>query len=340
MQDHIGIPACFSSGEKLSDDASAVARSGHSVYMSVYRAKIADQSRLITITWCKNLLLHGLSVTMEGQDGDQTQQHTQHSFKVELKPWYFWRKQGSKRFVVDGKAVEIFWDLKAAKFNGGTEPKSEYYVAVLCEKEVVLLLGDLKKDAYRKTGFRPALTDPTLVSKKEHIFGKKKFSTKAKFYEKGRLHEIAIECKHRGGGGGGGGGGSIGSGSTLNGVEPELEIRVDGHLVVHVKHLQWKFRGNESIRINKLRIEVYWDVHDWLFSPGLRHALFIFKPSLPASSTSLPPLSRTSSSSLPFSSSASTPLSSQTSSASVEGINASSACSSEFCLFLYAWKVE
>lgn len=329
MQDHIGIPACFSSAEKLSDDASAVTRSGHSVYM--YRAKLGGQSRLITITWCKNLLLHGLSVSVEGPDGEN-----HHSCKVELKPWYFWRKQGSKRFAVNGKQVDIFWDLKAAKFNGGTEPKSEYYVAVVCEEEVVLLLGDLKKDAYKKTGFRPALIDPILVSKKEHIFGKKKFTTKAKFYEKGRLHEISIECKNRAA--------NLGNaGSSANGVEPELEIRVDGHLVVHVKHLQWKFRGNESIHINKLRIEVYWDVHDWLFSPGLRHALFIFKPILP--STSLSPLSRSSSSSPPSSSLSSTlsshmssTLSSQTSCGSLEALSASG--SSEFCLFLYAWKVE
>ncbi|XP_050378175.1 uncharacterized protein LOC126795370 [Argentina anserina] len=324
MQDHISIPACFSSAEKLSDDASAVTRSGHSVYMSVYRAKLAGQSRLITITWCKNLMLHGLSVSVEGPDGEN-----HHSCKVELKPWYFWRKQGSKRFQVNGKTVDIFWDLKAAKFNGGTEPKSEYYVAVVCEEEVVLLLGDLKKDAYKKTGFRPALIDPILVSKKEHIFGKKKFTTKAKFYEKGRLHEISIECKNRAA--------NLGNaGNSANGVEPELEIRVDGHLVVHVKHLQWKFRGNESIHINKLRIEVYWDVHDWLFSPGLRHALFIFKPILP--STSVSPLSRSSSSSPPSSSLSST-LSSQTSCGSLEGLNASTG-SSEFCLFLYAWKVE
>ncbi|KAK9926792.1 hypothetical protein M0R45_024003 [Rubus argutus] len=125
-------------------------------------------------------------------------------------------------------------------------------------------------------------------------------------------------------------------GNSVNAVEPELEIRVDGHLVVHVKHLQWKFRGNESIHINKLRIEVYWDVHDWLFSPGLRHALFIFKPVLP--STSLSPLSRSSSTSSPPSSSLSSTLSSQTSCGSLEGLNASG--SSEFCLLLYAWKVE
>ena len=108
---------------------------------------------------------------------------------MELKPWYFWRKQGSKSFIVDGKAVVIFWDLKAVKFNSETEPISEYYVAVVCNNEVILLLGDLKKDAYRKTRCRPALIDPILVSRKEHIFGKEKFCTRIKFHDKGRLHE-------------------------------------------------------------------------------------------------------------------------------------------------------
>lgn len=324
MQDQIGIPACFSSSEKLSDDPAAVTRSGQSVFMSVYRTKIADQCRLITITWCKNLLLHGLSVSVEGEDGDN-----QYTCKVELKPWYFWRKQGSKRFLVDGKAVDVYWDLKAAKFNGETEPNSDYYVAVVCDEEVALLLGDLKKEAYRKTGCRPALIDPVLVSRKEHIFGKKKFSTRVKFHEKGRLHEISIECKNRSG--------NTANGNSSSGVEPEMEIRIDGHLVIHVKHLQWKFRGNESIHVNKARVEVYWDVHDWLFSPGLRHALFIFKPII-SSTTSLSSLSTTSSSP-PLSSLTSTPLSSQTgNSGSIGLLNAG--MSSEFCLFLYAWKVE
>lgn len=322
MQDHpIGIPACFTSSDKQTDDPATVTRSGQSVFMSVYRTKIADQCRLITVTWCKNLLLHGLSVSVEGPEGE-----SQYTCKVELKPWYFWRKQGSKRFIVDGKAVDILWDLKAAKFNGETEPNSEYYVAVVCDEEVVLLLGDLRKDAYRKTGCRPALIDPILVSRKEHIFGKKKFSTRVKFHEKGRFHEISIECKNRNTSW------NVSNGSSIDRVEPEMEIRVDGHLVIYVKHLQWKFRGNESIQFNKLRVEVYWDVHDWLFSPGLRHALFIFKPII-MSSTSL------SSSPPTLSSLTSTPMSSQTGgSGSLEGVNAGG--SSDFCLFVYAWKVE
>lgn len=313
MQDTIGIPACFSSGEKPADDPTAVTRSGQSVFMSVFRTKIADQCRLVTITWYKNLLLHGLSVSVEGPRGE-----SQYGCKVELKPWCFWRKQGSKRFVIDGKPVDVFWDLKAAKFNGETDPISEYYVAVVCDKEVVLLVGDLKKEAYRKTGCRPALIDPILVSRKEHIFGKKRFSTRVKFHEKGGFHEVSIECNNK----------NVDSLGGVVGVEPEMEIRIDGNLALHVKHLQWKFRGNESINVNKRRLQVYWDVHDWLFSPGLRYALFIFKPVSSSTSSSSTPLSSSSSS-----------LSSQTgSSGSLEGLNHGG--SSEFCLFLYAWKIE
>ncbi|MED6193687.1 hypothetical protein PIB30_021827 [Stylosanthes scabra] len=325
MQDSIAIPACFSSSPSKGGDeggggggGSAVTRSGKSVYMSVYRTKIADNCRKITITWCKNLLLHGLSVSVEGPQGEN-----QYTCKVELKPWYFWRKQGSKRFLVDDadKPLHVFWDLKAAKFNGETEPSSEYYVAVVCDDEVILLLGDLKKEAYRRTGCRPSLIDPILVAKKEHVFGKKKFSTKAKFHEKGRWHEISIECRGKSNSNNGGGD------SVHHHHQPEMEIRIDGHLVIHVKQLQWKFRGNESIHLSKMRVEVYWDVHDWLFSPGLKHALFIFKPVFSSFSSFVSTSSSSSSSSSP-------PL---TRTSEVEGFSVGG--SSEFCLFLYAWKV-
>ncbi|KAF6137169.1 hypothetical protein GIB67_030933 [Kingdonia uniflora] len=266
--------------------------------MSVYRTKVANQCRLITVTWCKNLLLHGLSVSVE-----EPEAITHYSCKIELKPWYFWRKQGCKQFQLDDKTIiDIFWDLKCAKFNGETEPQSDYYVAVVCEEEVILLLGDLKKDAYKKTKSRPSLINPILVSRKEHIFGKRKFSTRAKFHEKGGFHEISIEYKK-----------SIISNDSLNGYDPEMEIRIDGDLVVHVKHLQWKFRGNESIFVNKVRVEVYWDVHDWLFSPGLRHALFIFRPTSSSGKVTK-------------------------SSVLLEGYD--DGVSSGHCLFLYGWKVE
>jgi hypothetical protein len=317
MHDSIGIPACFSSGERPADDPATVIRSGQSVSMSVYRTKIAGQCRLITITWCKDMLQHGLSVSVREVDGDE-----HHRCKVELKPWCFWRKQGSKHFMVDGKTVYVVWDLKAAKFNGETEPQTDYYVAIVCEEEVVLAVGDLKKDAFRKTGCRPALIEPTLVSRKEHLFGKKKFSTRAKFEEKGNIHELSIECKNAA---------AINSdNSSLGGFDPQMEIRIDGNLVIHIKHLQWKFRGNESISVSKIKVEVYWDVHDWLFSSGTRHGLFIFRPI----SSSVSP------SSTPSSSLTSIHLSTQEANSATRDQEDKACGSSRFSLFFYAWRVE
>ncbi|XP_071733353.1 uncharacterized protein [Rutidosis leptorrhynchoides] len=306
LQDQIGIPACFSAED------SSVTKSSQSVFMSVYMTKIGDQCSLITVTWCKNLMLHGLSVSIDGQETEDASRSESsypplNTCKVELKPWNFWRKQGSKSFLVDGKSLGLFWDLKNAKFHGETEPISEYYVAVVFGDEVVLVLGDMKKNAYRKTGCRPSLIDPILISRKEHVFGKKKFQTRVKFNEKGKFHDICIECKNRN------------IGNTVD--DQEMEIRIDGDLMIHVKHLQWKFRGNELIHLNKIKIEVYWDVHDWLFSPGLRNALFVIKPT--SSLATFP-----------------SPLSQSPAAVcgSVEGLYPGLSCM--FCLFLYAWKIE
>ncbi|KAF2289256.1 hypothetical protein GH714_032470 [Hevea brasiliensis] len=242
MHDSLGIPACFSSSEKQTNEpAATLTRPGQSVSMSVYRTKLGGHCRLITITWCKNLLLHGLSLSVQSTNGNNEHYY---QCKIELKPWYFWRKQGSKQFVVEGKTtVDVVWDLKAAKFNGETEPQSGYYVAIVFEGQVVLLVGDLRKDAYQKTRCRPALIEPILVSRKEHVFGKKKFTTRIKFHEKDlKFHEISVESNNNS---------SSSNDSSICGFDLELEIKIDGQLAIQVKHLQWKFRGNESIQVSK-----------------------------------------------------------------------------------------
>ncbi|KAF5726716.1 hypothetical protein HS088_TW22G00398 [Tripterygium wilfordii] len=312
MHESIGIPACFTSGEKQTDDPVGMTRSGQSMYISVYQTKIAGECRLITITWCKNLLLHGLYVSVQGPGGNEHYQ-----CKVELKPWNFWRKQGSSQFIVDGRRVEVVWDFRAAKFKGETEPRSGYYVAIVSEEEVVLLLGDMKKDAYRKTGCRPSLIEPILVSRREHVFGKKKFITRVKLNEKGKSQEISIECNS-------GICSNSNNNSSVDGFDPEMEIRLDGKLAIHVKHLHWKFRGKESIHESKTKVEVYWDVHDWLFGSGARHGLFIFRPITSSSSASPPSSESTEPSVHP----------------AEEEISEISNGSSGFCLFLYAWKLE
>ncbi|KAK1318676.1 hypothetical protein QJS10_CPB04g01536 [Acorus calamus] len=310
---------CFSGGtssEDLTDPSTpAATQSGQSIAVSVYRTKMSGRSRLITVTWCKDLLIHGLTVSVDdscfssSSSSVSPNNNNNNQCKVELRPWYFWRRQGSKRLddIGSSSPIDVFWDLRTAKFSAGEpEPRSGYYVAVVSGDEVVLLLGDQKKEAYRKTGARPSLDSARAVSRKEHVFGKRRFATRASFFGERRAHEISIECEQAREGGTGGGG------------DPEMVVRVDGAVSVRVKHLQWKFRGNECISVNKARVEVYWDVHDWLFCPGLRHALFIFKPA----------------------------VSSAVVAAAAAADTMSSDCSmvaagvSEFCLFLYAWRLD
>ncbi|KAL5222745.1 hypothetical protein ABZP36_027458 [Zizania latifolia] len=312
MQDLFSVPSCFSSGEKLPDiptSAAAATRSGQSAVTLVYRAEISGHSRLVTVTWCRNLLTHGLSVSIEGSAGngkdkigreygeasasaDRAGDKSCSACKVEMQPWHFWRKYGAKQFQVDGNAIDVVWDLRSARFSDEPEPLCDYYVAVVSDEEVVLLLGNLKKEAFRRTGSRPSLQDAVLVCKKEHVFSKKRFLTKARFHDKGRLHDISIECS---------------TSNLTGGMDVDMVIKIDGCVNVLVRHLQWKFRGNECISINKLKVQVYWDAHDWLFGTGMRHALFIFKPEPPS-----------------------------------PGSNSdfNTDVYSDFCLFLYAWKIE
>ncbi|OMO75583.1 hypothetical protein CCACVL1_16126 [Corchorus capsularis] len=222
----------------------------------VYQTNIIGYWRTVTILWCKNLMNYSLSVIINSMEGD-----SQYSCKIDLKPWHFWSKKGYKSFDVDGNPVDVYWDLRSAKFTTGPQPGSDYYVALVADEEVVLLLGDYKKKAYKRTKSRPALVEPLLFYKKENVFAKKSFATRAKFDERRKEHEIVVE-------------------SSTNGLkDPEMWISMDGLVLVHIKNLQWKFRGNQTVVVDKQPVQVLWDVHDWLFaSPGTGHGLFIFKP--------------------------------------------------------------
>lgn len=219
-----------------------------------YQAKLAGLCRHVTVTWVKNVMGLGLCVTVD----DPSHQYT---CKVQMKPWYFWRKQGSKSFEVCGSKVEVFWDLSSAKYVCGPEPQEGFYVAVVSNDEVVLLLGDKCREAYKKSKARKSIIDASLLSRREHVFGKKYFCTKAQFDESGIAHDIVIECQ-----------------TNAPNKEPYLAIRIDRQVAVQVKRLAWKFRGNQTVFVDGVPLEVFWDVHNWLFNPsGAGNAVFIFQ---------------------------------------------------------------
>ncbi|XAR68235.1 hypothetical protein NMG60_11003299 [Bertholletia excelsa] len=243
---------------KLADDHPLTSKTAQSTVTAVYLTHIGGHSRNVTVLWSRNLMNHSLTIYIDSEEHN----NSYCSCKIDLKPWYFWSKKGYKTTEIDGVQVEIYWDLRSAKFTGGPEPCSDFYVAVVSDEEVALLLGDYGKKAYKRTKSRPALVEPLLFYKKENVFSKKIFSTRARF-EQGstKEHEIVVEIL------------------TSGPQDPEMRITVDGFVVIHVRNLPWKFRGNETVQVNEKPVHVFWDVHAWLFSaPGSGHATFIFKP--------------------------------------------------------------
>ncbi|KAA8527201.1 hypothetical protein F0562_008570 [Nyssa sinensis] len=301
--------------QKITDDP-VTPKTAQSTVTCMYQTHIAGFWRNVTVLWCKKLMNHYLNISVDSLETDHHHHH-QYSCKIDLKPWYFWSKKGYKTFEVDGNLVEVYWDLRTAKFSGGPEPCADFYVALVSDEEVVLLLGDYKKKAYKRTKSRPALVEAVMFYKKEHVFGKKSFSTRATFDQGRKEHDIVVES------------------STSGPRDPEMWISIDGIVVIHIRNLQWKFRGNQTVLVDKLPVQVFWDVHAWLFcTPGTGHSLFIFKPGKGAPETDSDRDESSCGGERKCSSSNSHYFSTQSHS------HSHSEASSDFCLFLYAWKLE
>lgn len=240
----------------------AVLGGGRGAVLHCFRVPRQDQQRLVTATWSRSLINQSFTISI---DGDVPVTH-----KVELKPWPFWSKKGGKALDVGGgDHVDMFWDLRSAKFaaGSGAEPAGGYYIALVSNDEVVLLLGDGMKDACKRTKSRASLEDAVLVCRRESVFGGRSFAARARLVAKrSKEHEIVIDCT------------LAAAGSSRY---PEMWITVDGFVLLHVKSLQWKFRGNETLLVDQAPVQVIWDVHDWLFAGPGAQAVFVFKPGAP-----------------------------------------------------------
>jgi len=124
------------------------------------------------------------------------------------------------------------------------------------------LLGDLEKDAFERTKSKPSLDEATLLCKRDNVYGKKMFCTRAILEDGKTEHDVVIEASLCGPG------------------DPEMWISIDGMLASRIMNLHWRFRGNEILMVNNLPVQIFWDVHDWLFTNdlGLGPAFFVFKP--------------------------------------------------------------
>ena len=250
------FPSCFGeNGVRVVDSSySSTTRGAQNAVTCVYQCKLGGRSCLITVSWTKNLMGQGLSVGI-----DELGNHC--LCKVDIKPWLFSKRKGSKNLEVESNKIDILWDLSCAKFGSGPEPLEGFYLVVVFNQEMVLLLGDLTKEACKKidSDYACAHSEAVFIAKREHIFGKKFYGAKAQFYDKGQVHDVRIEC------------------DTLGLNDPCLVIRIDSKTVMQVKQLKWKFRGNHTILVDGIPVEVFWDVHNWLFGNAMGDAVFMFQ---------------------------------------------------------------
>lgn len=251
--------SCFGeNGVQVADSSSSnSSKAPQNLVTCVYQCKFHGRSCLITITWSKNLVGQGFSVAIDDLSH-------QCFCKVDVKPWLFSKRKGSKNLDLDSTKVDVFWDLSNARFGSGPEPIEGFYLAVTFDQEMVLLLGDLKREVYKKISSAPGKSKAVFIAKREHVFGKKLYYVKAQFCDKGQIHDVTIEC------------------DTFDLRNPTLVMRIDSKIVLQVKQLNWKFRGNYTILVDGIPVEVFWDVYNWLFGNATGNAVFMFQTCLSA----------------------------------------------------------
>ncbi|XP_051142185.1 uncharacterized protein LOC127259081 [Andrographis paniculata] len=257
------FPSCFGeNGVQVADSSSSSSSSSanksapQNLVTCVYQYDSRTFSGFITVTWIKYLMGQGLSIAVESPANECL-------CKADMKPWLFSKRKGFKRFVVNSATVDIYWDLSSAKFGSSPEPLEGFYLAVAFDQELCLLLGDSQHKAYRKIDSKPPISTATFVAKREHVFGKRLYNSRAQFHDKGELHDLRIEHDHS------------------KKFDNSLVMYIDKKKVLQVTHLKWKFRGNQNISVDGISIEVYWDVHSWLFGTIHDKAIFLFRTRFP-----------------------------------------------------------
>ncbi|CAO2837115.1 unnamed protein product [Amaranthus hypochondriacus] len=246
------IQGCFSNpGSPISSKTKNIGvpitsscSSRESLITCIYQTRLCDSPILITLTWSKTPCSH--SLTIHAPDC--------FSFTISLQPSTFslFRiRPGSKSVLLNqthedyqNSKIKVYYDFSRAVFTqlNSAEPESRFYLALTRNGKVEFLLGDLHDELTRRLGNRRATiraAESTLVSRREHVFGRRIYATRSEFLGLTRL--IEIECS---------------SGT--------LKVKIDGEVKVNVKRLAWKFRGNERMMIDGVIVEFFWDVLNWV----------------------------------------------------------------------------
>ncbi|XP_073300243.1 uncharacterized protein [Primulina huaijiensis] len=260
------FPSCFGQSVIQVESSTTTAKSGaQNTVTCVYQYKSKSITGFITVTWIKHLMGQGLTVGIQNSTKAPL-------CRADIKTWLFSKRKGFKNLVSDSEPVDIFWDLSSAQFGSGPEPLQGFYLAILVNQELRLLLGDQTNEAYKKiySSSTPCVGSRAIfVAREEHIiFGKRLYNSKARFCDEGDVHDVRIEY------------------DPDDSYDHCLAICIDDKTMIQVARLKWNFRGNDTITVDGLLIQVYWDVHRWLYQSVVGNAVFLFRSGDPKHKTS------------------------------------------------------
>ncbi|TKY67104.1 kinesin KP [Spatholobus suberectus] len=249
---------------------SSIAPSTQNSISSVYKLVLSTLKQiLITVTWCRSHSNQGLTVTFNDEDPAP--------FRLNTNSRFFRKKKGTKLLELesssDSSRVEISWDLSSAKYEAGPEPVQGFHLVIVIDSEIGLVLGDTAEEIVSKrfnSKSNTPLAKVTLISRREHCSGSTLYTTKAQFCDTGTWHDVVIRCSTE---------------EENEGLfkSPVLCVCIDKKTVIRVKRLQWNFRGNQTIFVDGLLVDLLWDVHDWFFNPSSSssssggYAVFMFR---------------------------------------------------------------
>ncbi|XP_052174728.1 uncharacterized protein LOC127789780 [Diospyros lotus] len=218
-----------------------------------YRARLSTGKHLlIKLSWCN---LNSISICDDPSSPS----------KFSSNSCYLRGARGAKSFESCSSNINVYWNLSAAKYGDGPEPITGFYLIIFADSELILRLGDGGGDADGDLDLKKMIAGVpvakfSLVSRSEHFSGGGFYSTRARFCETGLCHEILIKCIEE-----------KGSKSWA------LSVSVDHRNAIRVKRLEWNFRGNQTIFVDGILVDVMWDVHDWFFNQTSGCAVFMFR---------------------------------------------------------------
>lgn len=259
--------SCFSEHAVKVSDTSCSGSGGHSSVLEnrsvqsavtcLYRSRLSTRKEvLIRVTWSKSHVGPALCI---GVDDNPSLHDWKPTF---MNSQLLRKKKGSESYALGTSLIDLRWDISSAKYGPGPEPIHDFYVVVIVDAHFGLLLGDMSRDYIERFEEKIPIAEFSMFSRREQVLGHSLHSTKARFREGGRDHEITIRCKEDG----------------WDSKESELSVCIDKKRVVYVRRLRWNFRGNQTIFIDGTPVDMMWDLHDWWFSsPSGGYAVFMFR---------------------------------------------------------------